>query len=294
MTDVPHPPDSLPPTSAPCSSGLLFLSQALELCKSYDATKHSVGGLKAFNQRCRMLLEPPSGPPPSSPQSAAADVRSRSEDDDQRGEAAAVGGFGLGARDDDGGGNGDDDGAREVAEGLESATFAFEDEAASEVRAEPEPEPEPTVDVLCVELGSFALGTEADVCNFARTVADLFAERSDEQMAGAFVREVQAQLAARRAEQVRPRRLIVQHRRLSITTLAALPGMRAAAARAATTDVHASEVAALTELLVAARAELAEAKAGLAQAEERRRQFERKPERKRVLAEVTDGGNAPR
>jgi hypothetical protein len=284
---APFPPSHL----GPFSSCFLFLSsQALELIESYDATKHSVGGLKGFNRCWGALLAPPSGPPPISPQSAAAGDGSRSEVDEQRGEAAAAGSFGLDARDDGDGDDGDDNGAREVGEELDSFV-APEDEAASEMHAEPEPEPEPTVDALCVQLGSIELGTEADVCHFARAVVDRFAERSAEQRLGAFVREVQMQLDARRADQERPRRQIVPHRRLSITTLAALPGVRAAAARAATpADVHASEVAALTALLAAARAELAEAKAGLARAEERRRESERK----RALAEVTDGGNAPR
>ena len=247
MTDDPHPADSLPSRA-----------QALELIKSYDTTKHSVGGLKAFNKSWRELLTAPSVPPQSS-----------SHDDD-------------------------DDGAREVADELESALVSPEDEAAreaaSEMRAEPEFEPESTtapVDVLSAELGSLALGTEAGVHDLAVLVFDLFAEGSAAQMVGVFVREMQT-LAAGLAEQERPRRQIVPHRRLSATTLAALPGMRAAAARAATpADAHASEVAALTALLAAAREELAAAKAGLAQAAER--QFERK----RPLAEVTDGGNAP-
>lgn len=249
MTDDPHPADSLPSRA-----------QALELIKSYDTTKHSVGGLKAFNKSWRELLTAPSVPPQSS-----------SHDDGD-----------------------DDDGAREVADELESALVSPEDEAAreaaSEMRAEPEFEPESTtapVDVLSAELGSLALGTEAGVHDLAVLVFDLFAEGSAAQMVGVFVREMQT-LAAGLAEQERPRRQIVPHRRLSATTLAALPGMRAAAARAATpADAHASEVAALTALLAAAREELAAAKAGLAQAAER--QFERK----RPLAEVTDGGNAP-
>lgn len=260
------------------------------MIESHDKSTCSKRGLAAFNREFRHALSTARASPPDSPKPAAA-VRSRSASTDRRGAAVATihspGGIELGelgARDD----GDDDDGTPEVADHLVSAIVALGDESTSDARAELGRKPAPgTVSTLSAELGAITLRSEADVRDFAGLVLDLFAENSAERMLDAFGRELQAQHAARCQAQERPRRQLVPHRRLSLTTLARLPGQRVvAAARATPAEWHAAEVAAQTALLAAVRRQLDEANAELTRVDGRR------VAHKRPLAEVADGGNA--